>query len=157
MDPRTILGEIKELCDRYHVSDVNTDQFSAEALQALADDIGINLLIHNIDADLKWTMAMAIRTALDDSALELPNLRELREDLVRVKKKLVNSSARPMVHLPTSGDGRHCDFFTAVGLCMVNAPEEPIAQDYVPKTDNEADEPNFEPQGDEWERAARAW
>jgi hypothetical protein len=157
MDPRTILAEIKEICDRYHISDVNTDQFSAEALQALADDIGINLLIHNIDADLKWTMAMAIRTALDDGAIELPPMRELREDLVRVKKKLVNSSARPMVHLPTSGDGRHCDFFTAVGLCMVNAPEEPIARDYV-KPEEEEDDPDFAPPGDDpWQNAAKAW
>lgn len=158
MDPRTILAEIRDLCAKYHIDDVNTDQFSAEALSALAEDIGINLLIHNIDADLKWTMAMAIRTALEDNALELPPMREVREDLVRVRKKLVNSSARPMVHLPTSGDGRHCDFFTAVGLCMVNTPDDPINTDFLTKKDDEEDDPNFTPPSDDpWQNAAKAW
>jgi hypothetical protein len=156
MDPRSILSEIKEICDKYAISDVNTDQFSAEALQVIAEDVGLNLLIYNLDADMKWTMAMAIRTALEDNALELPPMREVREDLVRVKKKLVNASARPMVHLPTSGDGRHCDFFTAIGLTMVAPPDEPLPREFAPKKDDD-DEPDFTPQGDEWERAARAW
>jgi len=151
MDPRLVLREIKDICAQYGVTDIHTDQFSADALQALAQDIGLNLFCHSIDAESKWSMAMAIRTSLEDGSLELPPTRELREDLVRVKKKYVASSSRPTVHLPTSGDGRHCDFFTALGLAMINPPDEPIPEDVL-------DVPSVEPEGvDPWETASRAW
>lgn len=159
MDPRFILAEIRTLCAPYGITDVHTDQFSADALQALASGVGLNLFIHNIDADLKWSMAMAIRMALEDRSLELPPVREIREDLVRVKRKLISSSSRPSVQLPTSGDGRHCDFFTAIGLAMINPPDEPIPEEILAqKGEGEDDDPNFKPRsGDEWENAARAW
>jgi hypothetical protein len=155
IDPKQTLIEIKELCDRYNIGEVHTDQFSADSLSSIAEDRGLSLLIHNIDGDMKWAMALAIRTTLDEGVLELPPVaskdgKALREDLVRVKKRLVNSSLKPQVHLPTSGDGRHCDFFTALGLVLLNPPEAPIQGGHVPDVD--PDWVGFDPE-DAWERA----
>lgn len=155
MDPRQVLAEIKELCGRYGLTDLHTDQFSADALQALAGNVGLNLYCHSIDADMKWSMATAIRINLEDRTLELPPVRDIREDLVRVKRKYVSSSSRPTVHLPSSSDGRHCDFFIALGLAMLNPPDEPLPEDLQ---SHETLEPEFTPPSeDPWETACKAW
>jgi hypothetical protein len=156
IDPKQTLIEIKELCDRYNIGEVHTDQFSADSLSSIAEDRGLSLLVHNIDGDIKWAMASTIRTTLDEGVLELPPVsskdgKALREDLVRVKKRLVNSSMKPQIHLPTSGDGRHCDFFTALGLVLLNPPEAPIQGGRVPDVD--PDWYGMNDSQDEWERA----
>jgi len=123
LNPKLILQEIRTLCDRYGVPDVHTDQFAADALQSLAWDQGVTLITHNVDAAFRLEWATAIKTGLEEDTLKLPPVPELREDLVRLKKRVTSNGV--VIQMPVSGAGRHCDFAPALGLALLYPPEAP--------------------------------
>lgn len=154
VDARVALDEIQALCRKFRISEVHSDQYAIEAISALANERGLTVLLTDLNAEIRWKMGSTIRTLLEDDQLELPPLADFREDLVRARKKVTSNGLT--IVLPQSGGGRHCDFFTALGLALLNPPEAP-----EPDRPNRIDDPILEQidlrmaSGDAFEDAAR--
>lgn len=155
VDARLALDEIQGICRRFGISEVHSDQYAIEAISALANERGLTVLLTDLTAEIRWKMGSTMRTLLEEQELELAPLPDLREDLVRARKKVTQNGVT--VVLPQSGGGRHCDFFTALGLAVLNPP---------PLPDEERAEIQYDPileqidlrmqSGDAFEDAARA-
>lgn len=154
VDARFALDEIAVLCQRFGIIDVYSDQYAIEVMTALAGERGLSVILTDLNVDIRWRMGSTIRALLEDCQLELPPMADLREDLVRARKKVTSNGIT--VVLPTSGGGRHCDFFTALGLAVLNPPDPPD-----PDTPEVKHDPILEyldrqaANGDSFEQAAR--
>jgi hypothetical protein len=126
LQPTKILSEIKELINSYGINEVHTDQYAVEVLMALGETMSLDVLPHDLVAENRREAANAIRVCLEEDRIELAPDHYLREDLVRVEKRItggVNTGVG--IHLPKSSDGRHCDYFPSLGLCMLHPPSPP--------------------------------
>jgi hypothetical protein len=153
VDARMALDEIEVLCRKYRITEVHSDQYAIEAISALANERGLSVLLTDLNADIRWKMGSTIRTMLEENELELPPVPDLREDLVRARKKVTSNGIS--VVLPTSGGGRHCDFFTALGLAVLNPPEPPEPERPEQKYDPILEQIDLRMNADAYEDAAR--
>lgn len=150
-----VMDEIAADCKRFGIADVWSDQYGVEATTALAEERGITLLVHDWSAENRWTAARTLQDKLEEQTLELPPNEDLRDDLVRIRKKATQNGISIVV--PQAG-GRHCDFFPVLGLAMLYPPEPPEAVIIEEKKD---DDPFLAEHlkrlsGDQYEQAAEA-
>ncbi len=115
-------------CARFGVTDLHSDQYGFEQTAALAEDRGLTLLLTDWGAENRWNAAQTIKALLEAEELELPPDDQMREDLVRVRKKVTSNGVT--VDLPRGG-GRHCDFFPPLGLCLMYPPEPPATAEQM--------------------------
>lgn len=117
-----ILAEIKDKLNSYGLYEVHTDQYAPEVFVTLGDMLGIDVIPHDFDEHMRREGAQAIRVGLEEDRLELAPDHYLREDLVRLQKRITSNGVG--VHMPNVG-GRHCDFFPALTLCVLHPPGAP--------------------------------
>lgn len=127
LDSNQIVAEIKEIANSYGLNEVHTDQYAPEMMMALGDTHGLDVIPHDWLTKMQYEAATGLRTLLEEDRIEIHPDHFLREDLVRVQKR-VTAMGRG-VHLPKSQDGRHCDYFPALGMCAVHPPGAPGAAD----------------------------
>lgn len=116
LDPAVVLRDVASVCRRYGVEAIDTDQWSGDALAALARPMGLRL--HS------WTLAdrerteryLALRTMFATGTIEIPDVPQLKTDLLRLKKRVTASGTT--IALPETSDGRHCDSAPALMLAM---------------------------------------
>ncbi len=123
LEPNKILDDIKSIVNSYGINEVHTDQYAVEVMMALGDHHGLDVIPHDLLAENRREAANGIKVLLEEDRLELAPDHYLREDLVRVEKRI--TAAGVGIHLPKSSDGRHCDYFPALGLCVLHPPGSP--------------------------------
>ncbi len=121
--PKVILGEIAESCRPYRIDEVHTDQYSADALSDLAEDVGLHLNVDTIGQVDKYENVKNVHTILNDGRLELPPDALLKKDLQLTKRKVTQNGVT--VKFTRTADGRHCDFVPALGLALRYPPDPP--------------------------------
>jgi hypothetical protein len=125
--PRDVLTAVRDLCHAYGVSTVYTDQAALDAYADIGDSLGLGVAGMFVGADDRWEMCELVRLALVEHRLRLVDVTHLRADLMRVEKRPTPKGAT--IRYPTSGDGRHCDFVPALGLCLKFPPGPPRGAD----------------------------
>lgn len=122
LDPDVVLEEIAGILLRYRVRTVRTDQWSVDALAAVARRHGLSLASDSVTAARRFELYDGLRVQTEIAKVELCPVKRVHDDLVRVRKKLTQDGLR--IVLPTTADGRHCDFAPPTVLIF----EHPIAE-----------------------------
>jgi len=112
LDPDVVLAEIAAELRAYRLDTVETDQWSTDALRALARRHGLKLV--------EWPMTQQENTeAYLDFArrcatgeVVLPPDPAVRADLLRTKRRVTQGGIA--IVLPETSDGRHCDYAPAI-------------------------------------------
>lgn len=117
LDPNIVLREIKLTVGGYGLSAVHTDQWSSDAIKALARPIGIRTIESSLgSAEDRFAAYDEIRTLLTTQLLELPPVPAFLSDLKALRKKATANGVR--IELPLTSDGRHCDFAPSLALAL---------------------------------------
>ncbi len=110
-----VLSEVAELCARYQIHAVHSDQASFDALHEHAQRVGLSLVEQAWGAE-RTAVYEAMRTAFGEGRMSLPDVPALVRDLGSVRRRLTVSGAS--ISLPTTPDGRHCDFAPALAMLV---------------------------------------
>lgn len=121
--PDVVLGEIAELCAKYDIDTVISDQHAIDALQDLAQNHGLTVLEHKWDATNRLKLAEHVKLLVSEKCLTLCPDPALRTDLLTARKRVTQNGVT--LELPKSADGRHCDFLPALASALEYAPEMP--------------------------------
>lgn len=108
LDPRTVIAEMAQLLRGYALEEADTDQLGYDFAAALADNEKLSLVLVPWTASNKVQAFEALRRRLATNAIEIPPDPLVRADLIAVRKRLTTTGVA--IHLPETGDGRHCDF-----------------------------------------------
>jgi len=124
LSPDDVLREIAEELKPYNVARVATDQWAADALADIGARHGLYLASEAITAARKVELFESLRTMVLARDVELPPVRELLDDIRRVRKRVTQSGIS--IELPRAG-GRHCDYAFACALALAQPVGEPAA------------------------------
>lgn len=122
LSPDNVLREMAEDLAPYDVARVITDQWAADALSDLGARHGLWIHSQSITASKKVELFETMRTLILAKRVELSPLRELQDDIRRVRKRVTQSGIT--IELPRSS-GRHCDFAFATALALSQPIGEP--------------------------------
>ena len=123
LQPGEVLAEIKEELDAYGLTEVYTDQWSADVLAALAEQIGVTVTEERGTPEEAVKRYQGFKTRVLQGDVELPPDREIKADLVSVK---VKTTMRGLAfELPLTADGRHADYVPPLVLAVHIAGGEP--------------------------------
>jgi hypothetical protein len=117
--PAQIWSEINNHCKRYGVRAVVSDQWGGEAQREIARQAGLDLRKRTTTAKSKLEDFQNLATLLHAGKLELANDKQLLDDLRSVR--LVTTQSGQSIHLPRTGDGRHCDYAPALAAAIRGA------------------------------------
>lgn len=128
LSPREVMHGYCQLAKVYGCDTIISDQYAADALKDFASDDGImlqelQLLGARAAGGTRFELFDSLRVYLTEGQLELPNVPELRGDLVMIKRRITPNGVT--VVLPRSAGGRHCDFGPPLAMAMANPPEPP--------------------------------
>ena len=124
LSPDDVLREIAEELRPYDVVRVATDQWAADALTDIGARHGLYLSSEAITAARKVELFESMRALVLSQQVELPPVRELIDDIRRVRKRVTQSGIT--IELPRAG-GRHCDYAFATALAFAQPVGEPDA------------------------------
>jgi hypothetical protein len=124
LSPDDVLREIAEELRPYNVARVATDQWAADALADIGSRYGLCVASEAITASRKVELFETMRALVLSGGVELPPVRELLEDIRRVRKKVTQNGIT--IDLPRAA-GRHCDYAFAAALALAQPMGEPIA------------------------------
>lgn len=116
LDPGDVLAEIAGILASYRITSVDTDQAMGDALLRLGRQVGLRLHPWTLSANERARRYLTIRTKLDTGEIELPPNTKLRTDLLHLRKRVTPTGMA--VDLPTTSDGRHCDFAPSLMLAL---------------------------------------
>jgi len=126
LEPEVVLAEIRDECARYQLDEVYSDQWAVDAIAStgrmLRDGDRARPLTVTRDtatATDRDKQAANLKVMVRKREIELPPDRALRGDLLAVREVVTMRSVRPDV--PTTPDGRHCDYFPALALAVHKA------------------------------------
>lgn len=122
LSPDDVLREIAEELRPYNVARVATDQWAADALADIGARHGLYLASEAITAHRKVELFESMRAMVLAREVELPPVRELLDDIRRVRKRVTQSGIS--IELPRAG-GRHCDYAFATALALAQPVGEP--------------------------------
>lgn len=112
LSPDAVFREMAGILRPYGVDAIETDGYSADALQDTARRHGLYLIIRHTTQQEKLERYKALNVKILDGDVELHPHPQLRADLVAVRKRV--SANAVTVELPKTPDGRHCDFAPSV-------------------------------------------
>jgi hypothetical protein len=111
LNPSKIFDEMAGILRPYRVKEVTSDVWSFDTLRDTADKYGIYLRQKALTSPDQADAWVSLRQNMVQGLLELPK-GQIVEDLRRLIKR--TTQAAFVVHLPETGDGRHCDFAPAL-------------------------------------------
>lgn len=117
LSPRDVWKELGPILQRYRVTLCRTDQHYSDALRDHASDYGVALLVDGAQGDEEAKRYLFLRDRIADRTIQLVPDSHFRTDLQRVRRRTTAAGMR--VHLPPTGDGRHCDYAPATVLALV--------------------------------------
>lgn len=121
--PDTVLREVARKLKPYGLKEVWSDGHQIDSLRVIAEQEGLEIAEAATTQDDVLSRVENIRLLLESDRLELPPDRQLRADLLRVKRKVNQKTVA--VNMPVTADGRHCDYVPALGLCLAFPPPLP--------------------------------
>jgi hypothetical protein len=114
LSPKEVFIEMKPMLEKYRVQVLITDQYMADALRDIAQDLGILIAPITITSKFKLMMYESMRTRFDAGMLEIPPDPQLRTDLLNIRKKATGDSVK--IDPKVTADGRHCDLGAMLAL-----------------------------------------
>jgi hypothetical protein len=125
-----VMVEMGRALAPYDIDDVYTDQWGFDILKDVAElvDAGFGLLQVDRDDEIAGKRIIQMLT---EHRLALPDNKQLRQDLVAIKRKPRQAGGSQIV-LPATADGRHCDYGAAVLLAMQVLPEVAAPRELQP-------------------------
>lgn len=117
LSPSSVLGEMASICKRYEVSTVMSDPWSFDSIAEVARSVGIRLVQQT--AEDRGEMYQRIDKYVREEALSLPPDPVVLRDLQALRLRATTTGFR--VELPTTPDGRHCDYAPAIALVALQA------------------------------------
>jgi hypothetical protein len=112
------LAWVSSVCSRYQLKAVTTDQWCYDGLLPDARRLGLSLIKRDIKGmDQRVELYEEVRNLLENGRLQLPPVVQLREDLLRVKRKVTQTGVA--IELPSVGP-RHCDYAPSLVLAIEN-------------------------------------
>ena len=110
--PREVLQDIAECCEKYRITWAYTDQFAADALKDLAEDMGLELVCEEWTRENKVNLFLELRAEMQQGLIEIPPDHLLIKDLRLVKRRVTQTGVA--IVFPQTGDKRHCDYAPAL-------------------------------------------
>lgn len=120
LNPKVVMAEIAEELNHYGIRAVLTDQYAADALISIGRDVGLQVEYKRMGHQDIVKAYMGLRNLLDSGSVLLPNNRQLINDLLMITKKPTANGVA--IHLPSTQDGRHCDYAPALMLALSETP-----------------------------------
>ena len=117
LSPRAVMGEVADICRKYQVKYIRSDQWYADSLSDFAREHGLHLGQVDLGEEERVKRYLALKTRLSEGLIDLPPDTYLRNDLLRVKRRPTQRGG-VQIHLPLTGDGRHCDYSPALVLAL---------------------------------------
>lgn len=114
LDLDEVWRDIAAVVEPYKIRRLSTDQFSVEAMRVIARRHGLDLDETTVTAASKLDMFGTLATLISSRDVELSPDPLLRSDLLSVRRR--TTQAGVAIHLPTTADGRHADFASALAL-----------------------------------------
>lgn len=145
LDPLAVLAEMAPVLKGYGVNLVKTDQWSVDALRALASQVGLSVTQQDLSGRDHYERYKTVQSWFATGCLEIPRDRELVEDLKRVRKRVTGEGIK--IVLPKTADGRHCDYAPAVIRLATSLLED--AEDLGPMPGDVAARVNWQMRKDE--------
>ena len=121
--PREILKEIKEDLAAYELDWVYTDQWSAEALEDLAQFYQLSLVTLDWTQKEKTEAFLSLLVEMQDGRIELMNLPNIERDLKNVRRS-AGSAGKVSIQFLKTNDGRHCDYAPPIARALKQWIEE---------------------------------
>lgn len=114
--PKAMARTLAELLRPYDIDHVLCDESTPQELIDEAIEAGITLTAETVTGPELLQKTEEIRTLIESGRYELPPSKELRRDLLTVKRHQTNTGAITL-HLPESSDGRRCTFVPLLAMC----------------------------------------
>jgi hypothetical protein len=112
LSPAVVFGQMAQLALPYRVRRVAADRWSFDALRVIAAGYGLSL--HETTTADRDEGYSVLHTFIAANQIELPPEPKLVADLKAIRRVVTPSGYR--IHLPTTPDGRHCDYAPSVAL-----------------------------------------
>ncbi len=109
LSPRAVLAEIAEICRRYEIRHLRTDQWHGDSLADIAREYGLYVQQVEHSESERVRAYLNLKTKLSEGSVEIPPDTYLRNDMLRVKRRPTQRGSVAIV-LPHTADGRHCDY-----------------------------------------------
>ena len=112
LSPREVIREIAHICQQYKLDHAFTDQWAADHNRDMALEEGFAMV------DVSWNLKetadayTSMASAMADGTIELPPNAQMLKDLKQLRKRPTNKGYS--IHLPSTPDGRHCDYAPAL-------------------------------------------
>lgn len=119
-----VFEQIAEVCQRYGVTSLYTDQYSVDALAVVAAQYGITLICEQLTTTEFTERVETLRQCVSQRRMSLPNDKTMRYDLLQVRRRATPTGYRAA--LATTPDGRHCDYVPVLALLMGHMPDPPV-------------------------------
>lgn len=116
LSPSETLQSIALELRRWGVTTVLTDRHHVDSLRDLARPCGLQLSERSTSAGDGIERGTRVRSLLGDRTLTLCDVPEMARDLRAARRILTRHGAALL--LPTTPDGRHCDYFPSVSLAV---------------------------------------
>lgn len=116
LSPDDTLQKIGDLLERFGLSEVFSDQYSAAALNDLARKRGFTVTQRTTTAATKLAMFDDLAALVSSKRIGIVKHLGLLSDLAAVRRRITQAGAS--IHLPKTTDGRHCDFAPSVALAV---------------------------------------
>jgi hypothetical protein len=140
LSPAAVLDEVIALCRVYGIESADTDQHMGDALASLASERDFSLVRCTVTDAQRTARWLAIRTrfALGQIELAPSDGDRLRGDVLRLRKRVTQAGVR--IDLPSTQDGRHCDYAPALMLVLSRYLDDVQPQAAGPAEDREVAE-----------------
>lgn len=136
LSPAAVLRQIRDLLAPYGVTRVGTDQWRADSLREIAKDIGLTLVDFTASRESNNEGYLELATMVREKLVEIPDERMLLSDLRRLVRKTTATGFQ--IQLPSTGDGRHCDYAPSVMRVVARQSKQPVKVD--PRTEADRDQ-----------------
>lgn len=136
LSPRAVCGEVAEICRRYQVKYVRSDQWMGDALVDFGREYAIHIGQVDLGTEERTKRYLSLKSRLSEGMIDLPPDTYLRNDLLRVKRRPTQRGG-VAIHLPLTGDGRHCDYAPATVLALGDWLRD-MAPEPLPEEEREA-------------------
>lgn len=114
--PREVLSEIADVLRTYNMDWCFTDEWSADALQDIAEEFGLSLVIEDWTQKEKTDAFTSLGVWLAQARVELAPHPMMEKDFKQVRRRA--STKGHIVQLVQTPDGRHADFASATARCL---------------------------------------
>jgi hypothetical protein len=121
--PDLVLREAARELKPYGLKEVWSDGYHIDSLRVIAEQEGLEICEAVMTQEDNVHRVENIRMLLESERLELSPDRQLRADLLRVKRKVNQKTTT--IGMPVTADGRHCDYVPPLGLCLAFPPPTP--------------------------------